>query len=102
MLLLEEIVQQEKDRIKNMIKRYEAELESLPHGSLVYKIINGREYGYLQYRDGKKIVSKYIGNSKEKINDISDRIARRRQIEQMLKILKAEYTLAQKYAEVSM
>ena len=101
MLLLEEIVLQEKSRIENMISMYEAELLSLPHGVLVKKTINGNEYYYVQYREGKKVISKYIGNSEEKVADMRGRLERRRQIETILKNLKAEYALAQKYAEVS-
>ena len=44
MLLLEEIVLQEKNRIENMIKLYESELSSLAHGTLVKKKINGKDY----------------------------------------------------------
>lgn len=101
MLLLEEIVLQEKSRIENMMSMYEAELLSLPHGVLVKKNINGKDYYYVQYREGKKVLSKYIGNSEEKVADMRVRLERRRQIETILKNLKAEYALAQKYAEVS-
>ena len=62
MLLLEEIVLQEKCRIEKMISMYETELISLPHGTLVKKSINGKEYFYVQYREGKRVLSKYIGN----------------------------------------
>ena len=85
MLLLEEIVLQEKNRIENMIKLYESELSSLAHGTLVKK----------------KIISKYIGKSEEKIAEIKEQLVRRHQIEIILKQLKAEHTLAKKYMEVS-
>ena len=49
MLLLEEIVLQEKSRIENMMSMYEAELLSLPHGVLVKKNINGKEDVYTEY-----------------------------------------------------
>jgi hypothetical protein len=101
MLLLEEIVLQEKNRIENMIKLYESELSSLAHGTLVKKKINGKDYVYIQYRDGKKIISKYIGKSEEKIAEIKEQLVRRHQIEIILKQLKAEHTLAKKYMEVS-
>jgi len=61
MLLLEEIVLQEKSRIKNMIMMYESEMFSLPRGVLVKKNINGNNYYYIQYREGKKVISKYVG-----------------------------------------
>ena len=101
MLLLEKIILQEKSRIEKMISMYETELLSLPHGTLVKKTINGKEYYYIQYREGKKVVSKYIGISETKITDIKSGLERRHQIENILKKLKAEYALAQKYSEVS-
>lgn len=101
MLLLEEIVLQEKSRIENMMSMYETELLYLPRGVLVKKIINGKEYYYIQYREGKKVISKYIGNSEEKVAEVKARLERRRQIETILNNLKAEYALAQKYTEVS-
>lgn len=101
MLLLKEIILQEKCRIENMMSMYEAELRYLPHGVLVKKKINGKEYYYIQYREGKKVISKYIGNSEEKVYEVKTHLERRYQIEAILKNLKAEYALAQKYVEES-
>lgn len=101
MLLLEKIVQQEKSRIENMILLYTEELSSLPRGSLVKKTINGKEYFYIQYRSGKKCVSKYVGNSEDKLSELKAQLERRHQIETLLKNLKREHSLAQKYMEVS-
>ena len=101
MLLLEKIVQQEKSRIENMISLYTEELSSMPRGTLVKKNINGKEYYYMQYRDGKKFISKYVGNSEDKLSELRLQLERRHQIEAMLKNLKSEYSLAQKYMEVT-
>ena len=101
MLLLESIVLQEKSRIENMITMYENELLSLPHGTLVKKTINHKDYYYIQYREGKKVTSKYIGKTEEEMAVVKGNLERRRQIETILKNLKAEYALAQKYAEVN-
>ena len=38
-------------------------LVALPKGYISKKVINGKERFYLQYRDGKKVVSKYIKSS---------------------------------------
>jgi len=43
--------------------RYEEELSRLPKGSLVRRIIKGREYYYLVYRQDGKFHSEYKGKS---------------------------------------
>ena len=60
MSLLTEAVAQEQRRIERMISQYETELSCLPQGVLITKSIKGNQYYYLQYRNGKKTVSKYI------------------------------------------
>ena len=52
------------EELRNSIqirKDYELALNKIPKGSLVRKIISGREYFYLAFRDGKKVKFKYIG-----------------------------------------
>ena len=97
MSLLAQIVAEEKDRIEKMITGYEAALLTLPKGVLVSKPVKGNHYFYLQYRDGKKTVSKYIGKESEKVTEIRLQIERRKQIDILLKSLREEYALAQKY-----
>lgn len=50
---------------KNYYKKYYSDLKSakekLPKGCIVSKIIKGHKYYYLEYRDGDKIVFKYLG-----------------------------------------
>lgn len=99
MLLLEKIVIEERLRIERMIRSYEHELSILPKGSLVRKRIQNRDYAYLQYRDGKRMVSKYIGKDTAQIAVIEQQIVRKRQIEALLKGLKQEYALACKIVE---
>ena len=83
-----------------MISKYETELSSLPKGVLITKSIKGNQYYYLQYRDGKKTVSKYIGRQSDKVEELQKQIDRRRYIQLMLKILHEEYATAQKRMEV--
>ena len=83
-----------------MISKYETELSSLPKGVLITKSIKGNQYYYLQYRDGKKTVSKYIGRQSDKVEELQKQIDRRRYIQLMLKILHEEYATAQKMMEV--
>lgn len=80
-----------------MIAEYEAALLLLPKGVLVTKTVKGNLYYYLQYRNGKKTVSEYIGKESDKVTEIKSLIGRRKQIDLMLKSLREEYALALKY-----
>ena len=53
-------VLQEKRRIEYMLEKYGKEYERLPKGTISERTVNGKTYFYLKYRDGKKVVSKYI------------------------------------------
>jgi len=94
MSLLIDIVSEEKARIKKMISGYEQEMTVLPKGSLVCKKVKGKAYYYLQFRDGKKTVSSYIGGESEKTEKLREQISRRKHIDSMLKELRAEYAQA--------
>jgi len=97
MSLLAQIVMEEKSRIEKMIADYEKALLSLPKGALVSKTVKNNPYYYLQYREGKKTVSVYIGRDSEKVAETKAQIQRRKQIETMLKALREEHALTQKF-----
>ena len=84
------VISREEARNENMITEYIKELEALPRGKITPKTVNGRTYYYLYYRDGKKVVSKYIGKNEESLTTVREALARRSQIEEMLKKLKEE------------
>jgi hypothetical protein len=96
MSLITQIVSEEKIRIEKMIADYEQELLALPKGTLVSKTVKNNQYYYLQFREGKKTVSSYIGGDANIANDLRERINRRKHIEAMLKILRGEYFQAKK------
>ena len=70
MSLLTEAVAQEQRRIERMISQYETELSCLPKGVLITKSSKGNQYYYLQYRNGKKTVSEYIGRQSDKVEEL--------------------------------
>lgn len=100
MSLLTEAVAQEQRRIEQMISSYEAEIASLPKGVLIAKTIKGNQYYYLQYRNGNKTVSEYIGRRSDKVDDMQKKINRRKHIKIMLKSLNEELATAQRMLEV--
>lgn len=90
-------VAQEKQRIEYMLMKYQNELSTLPKGTISERTVGERTYYYLKYRDGKKIVSRYI--SKNEIGNVRALVERRRHIEAMVKSLQEEKAIADKVLE---
>ena len=90
MSLVSSLLNKESVRNQNMITEYEKELTILPKGSIKMKVIGRNSYYYLNYRDGKRVVSKYIGKDEESVNLVREQLAKRHHIELMLKQLKQE------------
>lgn len=98
-MLIKSVVLEEERRNAEMIATYEKELKSLPKGNLSIKKIGNNEYYYLKYRNGKKIVTDYIGKDKGKIAQIEEQIKRRKHHENMLSALVKEQIIISKILE---
>ena len=90
MSIVSSLISRESIRNQNMINEYEKELINLPKGSVKSKTIGKKVYYYLYYRDGKKVISKYLGKDEKKISKIKELLIKRSHIEAMLKKLKQE------------
>lgn len=88
--MLKIVLNLEEKRNKNMIDGYTKELESLARGKIIKKIVNSNTYYYLYYRSGKKVISKYIGKTKESTIALQEQLERRKQVEEIIKKLKDE------------
>ncbi len=97
MNLLLHTVMQERERIENMIAQYETELSLLPKGTISEKNSGGKIYYYLKYRDGKKVISKYV--SHRDIETVREQIEKRKHTEAMIRSLKDEKNIADKVLE---
>lgn len=75
MSVMEEVLLEEYDRSIRISNALEEEIKNLPKGSLQKKVINGKEYWYLQYRENDSIKSDYvkIDNLERIKNDIAKR-----------------------------
>lgn len=87
-------VLQEKQRTDYMLARYQETLSELPKGTISEKMIKGNTYYYLKYRDGKKVISKYV--RKDDIKEVPEQVDKRRHIEAIIKSLTEEQRLAAK------
>ena len=78
-MILDQVLYEEYNRMNRLVEKINNEIEELPKGYISVKHINGKEYAYLQRREGKKIVSSYIAN--EEVASYSMLIARRKELE---------------------
>lgn len=87
----------EKRRIERMLEKYQNECERLPKGTISEKTVCKNTYYYLKFRDGKKVVSRYI--RKTEIAHVREQIEKRRHMEAMVKSLQEEKAIADKILE---
>lgn len=90
MSVLAALLSKEENRNENMIVEYSRELETLSKGSIKPKKVKGKIYYYLTFRDGDKVITKYLGKDEESLTHIREQLARRKQVEKIIKKLKEE------------
>lgn len=100
MTIVTQIIKQELERNEKMIIDYESELLKLPKGKLTIKKINSHSYYYLKFRDGDKIITKYVGKDECDLSELQEQLDRRKHIEDMLKQLKFEKKQLEKVGSV--
>ncbi|MCK5160358.1 MAG: hypothetical protein KAQ99_02170 [Candidatus Aureabacteria bacterium] len=91
MEILNGILKEELNRLKNLKKIYERKLNKLPKGCLVRKKIKGHIYYYLNYRDGSKGIFKYLGRlDNGALSEINNNINERRKLRKLYIQLKKD------------
>ena len=81
----------ELERNKRLISRYEKEMEDLPKGSIFKRKIGNSEYIYLNYRDGKKVISKFIGKAEAvQLEELTEKLTHRKELQSLIRKLKIE------------
>ena len=95
-LILSTILQ-EKERIDRMLAKYQEELEMLPKGTNSEKKVKQSTYFYLKYREGKKVISRYI--PQKDVDAVREQVGKRRHIETMIRSLQEERAIAEKALE---
>lgn len=95
--IVQSVFKDELERTQRLIVRYEKEIESLPKGSIFHRKIGKQEYLYLNYRDGKKVISKFLGKAENfNCDELKYQIDKRKEYVQLLKKLKSEQKELQK------
>ena len=90
MTIAVQIIHREIERNKRMILAYENELSKLPKGKIIEKKINAHSYFYLKFRNGEKVITKYIGKKEVDLSLILEQLEKRKHVEAMIKQLEAE------------
>jgi len=91
MKILNGVLNEELDRLNKLKKNYEKQIAKLPKGSLIKKNIKGNIYYYLNYRQEKKKIFKYIGKLPgEELENLVDKIEERRKLEKLNKRVKKD------------
>lgn len=87
----------EKERVDRMLEKYQEELKKLPKGTISEKKAGQSTYFYLKYRDGKKVISRYI--PQKNVADVRKQVEKRRHIETMIRSLREERAIAEQALE---
>ena len=87
----------EKKRVDRMLEKYQEELKKLPKGTISEKKAGQSTYFYLKYRDGKKVISRYI--TQKNVADVRKQVEKRRHIETMIRSLQEERAIAEQALE---
>ena len=63
MAILDQVLNEEFDRLQRIRAAMRKELELLPKGYISLKNIHGKQYPYLQKREGNKVVSQIVSEA---------------------------------------
>ena len=96
MTIATQIIGKELERNERMIEEYANELLELPKGKLTLKKINSHCYYYLKYRDGKKVVTEYVGKDEGDLEELAVLLEKRKHIQEMIRQLKSERKILEK------
>jgi hypothetical protein len=81
-------LREELSTVERLERKCIRSLQRLPKGSFVLRVVRGRRYGYLTFRDGPKVRQRYLGClSEEEVRRRRVLAAKRKQYKRQLKSL---------------
>lgn len=93
MSVIQGVLEEEYDRLKNMERAYLNKISLLPKGSIREKTIGTRKYVYLVYREGKKVKTDYLKVSNDELENLKLKIMQRRKYEKALREIKKDFNI---------
>lgn len=100
MSVINSVIAEEYERNKRMQAAYQEELEKLPRGSITTKRIHGHDYSYLVFRQGDKVINKYITRKDGALEILQMQLEKRKKIELTLRRLKKEQMEIERYLRI--
>jgi hypothetical protein len=79
------VLKEEYARLRETEASYSKAIAAMPKGTARIRQARKKKYLYLEYRDGKRVVHKYVGpQNSEKVKAVLDKVAQRRRYEKLL------------------
>lgn len=91
MSIILDIINEEKERLTVLQKKYYEIICSFPKGSISLKQRSKKKFAYLCFRDKKKVIFKYVGVAdSQKVISLEHEIQERKKYEEKLKKIKSD------------
>lgn len=94
MPVIHDALKEEMERLLEKEQAYVQQLALLPKGKVSFKLISGKKYPYLTFRESGKVKSRYV--KPEELENVTALADRRRQFEKALKSIRADLRLIRK------
>lgn len=98
MPVIHDSLREELERLLEKEQAYKKQLSLLPKGRVHNKLIAGKKYPYLTYREDGKVKSRYVKS--EELDQVRAQVEQRRQIEKTLKSIRADLRVIRKVVKV--
>ena len=101
MAVLDYVLSEELARLQRYRSHLSEEMGKLPKGSISIKIKAKRPYAYLSFREGKKVISTYVGSAgNPKVDEIIQQISSRRKLQADIKAADASIARIRRMLDV--
>jgi hypothetical protein len=101
MAVIDSVLKEELARLRALRARYAVERAALPNGSVIMKIKSGHRYAYRAYREGRRVVTDYIGpEASPQARQLAATLKKRRKITREIKALDADTARLRKMINV--
>lgn len=90
MAVIFHVLKEELERLQETESGYSKAIADMPRGTPRIQQRRNRNYLYLEYRDGDRVMHDYIGpQDSDKAKEVLERVAQRRRYEKLLKETKS-------------
>lgn len=94
MPIIHEALKEELVRLQEKERVYETQLALLPKGRIQHKLIGGKLYPYLTYREDGKVKTRYVKS--EELEQVRALVEQRQQYERALKSIRMDLRVIRK------